>query len=151
MYNQSQRRKEFKFYKHACYLWYCCLPRIAKICKRFFNISLFRLLDESSGNWGSRDRTMRQLLECMLHLPASLDSELRFDLQLLALGLTINISEHSTVMREWLLTSSVRVSTTDSNSSVSNLSKRSNAFSAMVEVRKYLWIFNRRIFIQRQA
>ncbi|XP_022644239.1 wings apart-like protein homolog isoform X2 [Varroa jacobsoni] len=92
--------------------------------------------DESSGNWGSRDRTMRQLLECMLHLPASLDSELRFDLQLLALGLTINISEHSTVMREWLLTSSVRVSTTDSNSSVSNLSKRSNAFSAMVELFK---------------
>ncbi|OQR78236.1 wings apart protein-like [Tropilaelaps mercedesae] len=75
---------------------------------------------------------MRQLLECMLHLPVSIDPELRFDLQLLALGLTINISEHSTSLREWMLTSSVRVSATDSNSR----SKRSNAFSAMVELFK---------------
>ena len=71
---------------------------------------------------------MRQLLECMLHIPYSLDAGIRFDVQLLALGLTINISEHSPKLREWLLNSKVRVS------SETELTKKHNAFSALVEV-----------------
>ncbi|XP_003741626.1 wings apart-like protein homolog [Galendromus occidentalis] len=86
--------------------------------------------DESSDNWGSRDQTMRQLLECMLHIPYSLDAGIRFDVQLLALGLTINISEHSPKLREWLLKSKVRVS------SETELTTKHNAFSALVDLFK---------------
>lgn len=71
---------------------------------------------------------MRQLVECLLHVPYSLDVDLRFDLQLLALGLTINVSEHSNRLREWFESANVRVS------SDTDMTRKFNALEALVRV-----------------
>lgn len=84
--------------------------------------------DESSDNLGTRHVLMRQLIESMLHVPYSLDIDLRFDLQLLGLGLTINICEHSSKSREWFEVANVKLS------SDTEMTVKHNALESLVRL-----------------